>query len=94
MVTRSAVADGERTAEERVSGGGCQHHWVIDAAAGPVSSGRCQSCGTQRRFHNYLPDCLADKDRETYEGWLAKHSQNERRRARAKRGTASLLDDD
>ncbi len=94
MVSRGAVADGERTAEERASGAGCQHHWVIDAAAGPVSKGRCQTCGTQKEFHNFLPDCLANKDRETYEGWVARHSQNERRRERAKRGIVSLLDND
>ncbi len=94
MVTRVAAAEAERTAEEKAVGGGCQHHWVIDAAAGRVSSGRCQTCGTEKQFHNFLPDCLADKDRETYEGWLAKHSQTERRRAKAKRGIVSLMDDD
>jgi len=94
MVSRGTVADGERMAEERSGTGECPHHWVIDAAAGPVSKGRCETCGTQKEFHNYLPDCLAIKDRETYEGWVARHSQNERRRARAKRGIVSLLDDE
>ncbi len=94
MVTRGAVADRERTGQEKAAKGECQHHWVIDAAAGRVSSGRCQTCGTEKQFHNFLPDCLADKDRETYEGWLAKHSQNERRRAKAKRGIVSLMEDD
>jgi hypothetical protein len=94
MVSRTAVVNGERTEEERSPGGVCPHHWVIDEAAGPVSRGRCQVCGTQKEFNNYLPDCLANKDRETYEGWVAKHSQNERRRARAKRGIVSLLDDE
>ena len=33
---------------------GCQHHWVIDRPAGPVSRGECRSCGEERDFLNYI----------------------------------------
>ncbi len=33
---------------------GCQHHWVIDRPAGPVSKGVCRSCGEERDFLNYI----------------------------------------
>ncbi len=32
--------------------GGCQHHWLIDAPAGPISWGRCKLCGDEREFQN------------------------------------------
>ncbi len=32
----------------------CRHHWVIQAADGPVSSGSCQICGETREFKNYV----------------------------------------
>ncbi len=33
---------------------GCQHHWVIERPAGPVSKGECRSCGEKRDFLNYI----------------------------------------
>lgn len=33
---------------------GCQHHWVIQEADGPFSSGSCRLCGALREFKNYL----------------------------------------
>src|SRR6478672_11154018 len=30
----------------------CAHHWVIDAAEGPKSSGRCKKCGVAKDFLN------------------------------------------
>ena len=33
---------------------GCQHHWVLDSPAGPVSKGACRSCGEERDFPNYI----------------------------------------
>ena len=32
----------------------CRHHWVIQAADGPVSNGSCQICGETREFKNYV----------------------------------------
>ena len=33
---------------------GCQHHWMVDRPAGPVSTGACRSCGEERDFPNYI----------------------------------------
>ena len=30
----------------------CQHHWIIDPAAGPASKGVCKLCGEEREFDN------------------------------------------
>ena len=30
----------------------CSHHWVIEAAAGPLSKGKCRLCGEERKFSN------------------------------------------
>ena len=81
----------DREAENRYV---CQHHWVIDMAAGPVSKGRCQTCGMHREFPNYLSDCLAGNDKETYERWLARQGQQGRRRARTKRGSIFAAGED
>ena len=32
----------------------CRHHWVIQAATGPMSQGVCQLCGLVREFKNYV----------------------------------------
>lgn len=32
------------------------HHWVIEEANGPLSSGRCKRCGASREFKNWLED--------------------------------------
>ena len=48
--------------EEQIAGLGtsndslqeCQHHWVIQEADGPFSSGMCRLCGALKEFKNYL----------------------------------------
>lgn len=32
----------------------CAHHWVIQPANGPFSSGVCRVCGEARDFKNYI----------------------------------------
>ena len=32
----------------------CCHHWAIQPATGPVSSGVCQVCGEVRELKNYV----------------------------------------
>ena len=32
----------------------CRHHWLIQAADGPVSVGFCRICGETREFQNYV----------------------------------------
>ncbi len=31
---------------------GCRHHWLIEAANGPVSRGVCRNCLESREFRN------------------------------------------
>ena len=40
--------------DELLALGPCNHHWVIDPPAGPVSKGACRSCGEERDFLNYI----------------------------------------
>ena len=32
----------------------CTHHWVIEAARGPVSQGHCRLCDETKEFKNYI----------------------------------------
>lgn len=34
----------------------CHHYWVIEAANGPTSEGRCRYCGKSQTFSNSMPD--------------------------------------
>jgi len=38
----------------RERGGGCSHHWIIEAAMLPQSKGVCRACGEERLFRNQL----------------------------------------
>lgn len=29
------------------------HHWMIDEATGPTSTGRCRDCGAEKTFRNW-----------------------------------------
>ena len=51
MVTAAEFPE-DTSLEEEVST--CHHHWLIDAAGGPLSKGTCRLCGAQRSFTNYL----------------------------------------
>ncbi len=46
----------------------CAHHWVIDAASGPVSQGTCRVCGESREFKN-----SAETDFRTWTTWTEPH---------------------
>lgn len=32
------------------------HHWLIEEASGPLSPGRCKTCGATKEFKNWLSD--------------------------------------
>lgn len=32
------------------------HHWIIEEASGPLSGGRCKTCGANKAFKNWLAD--------------------------------------
>ena len=46
----------------------CAHHWVIDAANGPVSQGTCKVCGEAREFKN-----AAETNFRTWTTWTEPH---------------------
>ena len=45
---------------EEPGGPACKHHWVIEAANGPVSWGECQICHEGKEFQNSITD--GDRD--------------------------------
>jgi hypothetical protein len=89
-----STAHREASANGNVARGSCPHHWVIDMAQGPVSKGKCEVCGTSREFHNFLSDCLANKNEESYEQWLAKEGRQERKRAKGGRSAVYAMGED
>ena len=32
------------------------HHWIIEEPSGPLSGGRCKTCGANKAFKNWLAD--------------------------------------
>jgi hypothetical protein len=46
--------DRNASASEPTVAPGCCHHWVIQAATGPVSQGECQKCHQTRYFENFV----------------------------------------
>ena len=48
LLTEDITRDEEQEAPENR----CQHHWLIEQAAGPTSLGRCLRCGSEREFYN------------------------------------------
>ena len=51
MVQQAEIVAVQEVAEVVLS---CQHHWVIQAADGPTSSGICRFCGEIKDFKNYV----------------------------------------
>ncbi len=49
----------------------CPHHWIIEAAAGPVSKGKCRLCREEREFCNSI---------ETSGGWTNRGQKTHDRR--------------
>ena len=45
-----------KTVEEQLAEPACKHHWVIEAANGPVSWGECQICHEGKEFQNSITD--------------------------------------
>lgn len=53
------VSQVSRTTDEaREETSTCAHHWVIEMANGPTSSGNCRRCGAQRAFYNTFDDVM------------------------------------
>ncbi len=63
MDTKQADQDELLALEETQERSVCQHHWLLDRPAGPVSKGACRSCGEERAFLNSI---------EGWRGWEPK----------------------
>ena len=50
MTQPAPIADQHEQLEAPI----CRHHWVIQPATGPISSGVCQLCDETREFKNYV----------------------------------------
>lgn len=57
MDAAPAAQDEQLTLEATQERSVCQHHWVIESPAGPVSKGMCRCCGEEREFPNYIEFC-------------------------------------
>ena len=51
MVQQAGVAPVQEVSEGSAV---CRHHWLIQAADGPISNGICRICGETREFKNYV----------------------------------------
>ena len=51
MVQQAGVAPVQEVSEGSLV---CRHHWLIQAADGPISNGVCRICGETREFKNYV----------------------------------------
>ena len=38
----------------------CRHHWIIEAAEGPLSQGVCQNCREVKDFQNSIVEAERD----------------------------------
>ena len=38
----------------------CRHHWIIEAAEGPLSQGVCQNCREVKDFQNSIVEAARD----------------------------------
>ena len=48
------VAEAEGIATEKTTKETCVHHWLIEEAKKPTSTGRCKKCHAVKEFNNYV----------------------------------------
>lgn len=66
MVKKKATMPKELVAQQE-----CCHYWIIERAEGSISKGVCLFCGVEKKFRNYLSDCLKF-DEEGYQEWITR----------------------
>ncbi len=54
MTQKAPITDPVEEPVEEQTEPQCCHHWSIQPADGPVSTGVCQVCGEVREFKNYV----------------------------------------
>ncbi len=53
---RDPVRDQIKEMVDGVAPPTCHHFWVIAAASGPTSKGKCKRCGATKDFYNAFPE--------------------------------------
>ena len=48
------VADPKGTVTRKTKKETCVHHWLIEVAKKPTSTGRCKKCHEVKEFNNYI----------------------------------------
>ena len=48
------VADPKGTVTRKTKKETCVHHWLIEEAKKPTSTGRCKKCHAVKEFNNYI----------------------------------------
>ena len=48
------VAESEGIATKKIKKETCVHHWMIEEAKKPTSTGRCKKCHAVKEFNNYV----------------------------------------
>ena len=48
------VAESEGIATKKIKKETCVHHWMIEEAKKPTSTGRCKKCHAVKEFNNYI----------------------------------------
>ena len=48
------VAESEGIAIKKTKKETCVHHWMIEEAKKPTSTGRCKKCRAVKEFNNYI----------------------------------------
>ena len=48
------VAESEGIATKKTKKETCVHHWLIEEAKKPTSTGRCKKCHAVKEFNNYV----------------------------------------
>ena len=48
------VAESEGIATKKTKKETCVHHWMIEEAKKPTSTGRCKKCHAVKEFNNYI----------------------------------------
>ena len=48
------VAESEGIATKKTKKETCVHHWMIEEAKKPTSTGRCKKCHAVKEFNNYV----------------------------------------
>ena len=48
------VAESQGTVTRKIKKETCIHHWLIEEAKKPTSTGRCKKCHEVKEFNNYI----------------------------------------